>query len=300
MRGRALVTGATGAVGPAVVDALLQAGWRVRLLVRGTCDRTDVEIVQGDLRDPDSLRKAVDGVDCVVHMAGLLHIVDAGKELDAEFRALNVDATRTLVEASRGIRFVFFSSISVYGSDGPFDETSPVNPQTSYARTKVEAEKIVIDAGGTVLRIAAVYGDRMKGNYASLVRAIHRRLFLPIGAGTNHRTLVHDRDVGRAVVLVLTSERAARQIYNVTDGTTHSIAEIVEAISAGFGRRGPRLRVPVLAVRAVGAVVPGVARLLERYREEVRVDGSKIRRELGFRPEADFRAAWREAVRKSS
>lgn len=291
-----LVTGATGAVGPAVVDALREAGWDVRALVRGPAP-PGVEAAPGDLRDHDSLRRAAQDVDAVVHMAGLLHVVFAAPELDADFRALNVEATRVLIDAARGKPFVFFSSISVYGSGGPFDETSPAAPETAYARTKLEAERIVLDAGGTVLRLAAVYGKRMKGNYATLVTAIARGRFMRIGASANHRTLVHDSDVARAVVLVLDTPRAAGEIYNVTDGTTHSLREIIDAVRSGFGKRPSRLYVPMFMARAVAIVWPKFRALLAKYREEVRVDGTKVQRELGFVPRADFAKAWAAAVR---
>lgn len=293
-----LVTGATGAVGPAVVGHLQKAGWRVRALVRGECDLPDVEIARGDLRNAESLHRAAAGVDAIVHMAGLLHLFHAGAEHDAEFHALNVEATRVLLDASPAKRFVFFSSISVYGSGGPFDERSPLHPENAYARTKAEAEKLVLAAGGTVLRLAAVYGPRMKGNYAALVRAIRFHRFLPIGRGRNHRTLVYDQDVARAVVTVLASERARGEVYNVTDGTTHPLEEIISAICEGLGRRPPRMRVPAKLVRAVGVLVPRVRRLLVKYLEDVRVDGSKLQRELAFQPSADFRGTWRESVRE--
>lgn len=276
---RVLVTGGTGAIGPAVVRELKDAGWTVDLFRRPA----------GDLRDPDSLRRAPAGADAVVHMAALLHTGQG------DFQALNVDATRTLVEASRGKRFIFFSTIAVYGSGGPFDEDSPLRPQTEYARTKLEAERIVLDAGGIVLRVATVYGSRVKGNYASLVRAIARGTFPLIGDRENHRTLVHEADVAQAVVLALDGPAGGR-IYNVTDGATHAMHEIVDAIAEAMGKRSPRVRVPVSLVRAAGVVVPRIARLLENYLVEVRIDGSRIARELQFVPQYDLRSGWREAL----
>jgi UDP-glucose 4-epimerase len=271
------------------VRAFQSDGWRVRAIVRSDPPvgiLGDVDFVRGDLRDPESLRRAVEGVDAVVHMAGMLHIVFARPDHDEAFQRLNVDATRTLVDASYGKPFVFFSSIAVYGSGGPFDETSPVRPANAYARTKLEAERAVLDARGTVLRLAAVYGPRLKGNYASLVR-----FPFVIGGARNHRTLVHDSDVGRATVLALENEKARGEIYNVTDGTTHELREIIHAISPHA------LHVPLFLARSA-RILPRLRRLLDKYAEEVRVDGSKIQRDLGFRPRAEFASAWREAVRR--
>jgi len=288
-----LATGATGAVGPAVVRALAEAGWQVRALVRRDLPPgllpAGVELVGGDLLDPASLRRAVEGVDAVVHMAALLH------EQRGDARAMNVDATRTLVDAARGKRFVFFSTITVYGSGGPFDESSPTRPETEYARTKLEAEGIVLGAGGIVLRLPAVYGSRMKGHYATLVRALARGLFPLIGIGDNHRTLVHERDLAQAVVLALGAPVGGR-LYNVTDGTTHAMCDIIAAIAAALGKRGPRVRLPVPLVRAAGAIVPKLGARLDKYFEDIRVDGSRIARELRFAPRYDLESGWRDAL----
>ena len=292
-----LVTGATGAVGPAVVRALQNAGWNVRVLLRGTSDVSGAEVCRGDLRDRESLERAGEGVDAVVHMAGLLHLFHAGPERDADFESLNVDATRHLLNATPGARWIFFSSISVYGSGGPFTEDSPVNPPNAYARTKLAAERLVLAAGGTVFRLAAVYGARMKGNYASLVRTMARRRFVAVGEGDNHRTLVRDLDVGDAVVLALESDAAPGKIYNVTDGSTHTVKEIIVATAEALGRRPPLLSVPVGVVRMAGRLVPRVRRLLDKYLEDVRVDGTKLQRELNFRPQAEFRTGWIDSVR---
>jgi len=290
---RVLATGATGAVGPAVVRALVEEGWQVRALVRRDPPPDllppGVELVRGDLLDAASLRRAVEGVDAVVHMAALLH----GQRGDA--RAMNVDATRTLVDAASGKRFVFFSTITVYGGGGPFDEDSPARPATEYARTKLEAEKIVLDAGGVVLRLAAVYGSRMEGHYATLVRALARGMFPLIGMGDNHRTLVHESDLAQAVILALGAPAGGR-LYNVTDGTTHAMRDIIAAIAAALGKPAPRLRVPLPLARAAGAIVPKLGARLDKYLEDVRVDGSRIARELRFIPRYDLESGWRKAL----
>ena len=236
------------------------------------------------------------GSDAVVHMAGMLHIVFAGPEHDPDFHALNVEATRILVEAAHGKRFVFFSTILVYGAGGPFDEDSALAPPNTYARTKVEAEKIVLAHGGSVLRLAAVYGKRTKGNYATLIRMIERGRFIPIGRGLNHRTLVHDADVAQATVLALENANAAGKIYNVTDGTTHPLHAIIAAIAQATGRKPPRMRIPVTPVRIAGRIVPRIGKLLAKYTEDIRVDGSKLQRELGFRPAYGLEEGWRDAL----
>ncbi len=116
-----------------------------------------------------------------------------------------------------------------------------LHPDTFYAQTKLAAEKIVLNARGadgqplgTVLRLCAVYGSRIKGNYERLTHALVRHRFIPIGSGLNRRTLVYDKDVGRAAVLAVSHPAAAGphtnpvgvgagRVFNVTDGTFHTL-----------------------------------------------------------------------------
>ncbi|MCG6535826.1 MAG: NAD-dependent epimerase/dehydratase family protein [Syntrophales bacterium LBB04] len=124
------------------------------------------------------------------------------------------------------------------GAEGyVLNERSPTHPETFYAQTKLSAEQIVLNARGadgqplgTVLRLGAVYGSRIKGNYERLTHALARHRFIPIGNGLNRRTLVYDKDVGRAAVLAVSHPAASGQIFNVTDGQFHALNEIIESV----------------------------------------------------------------------
>ena len=232
---------------------------------------------------------------------------------------VSVEGTRVLVEEAlaAGVRrLVYFSTVSVYGPTGrePVDETASPHPDTTYPETKLRAEEIVLssrkpDSGdpiGVVLRMAAVYGPRMKGNYATLVEALERGRFLPVGNGSNLRTLVYDRDAVRAAILAAEHPAAAGRVYNVSDGDVHSLNDIVAAICEALGRRPPGLAVPLPAAR--GAAMLGDAAMavagrprrlvaaVDKLVESVAVSSDRIQRELGFRPEYDLRRGWRETV----
>ncbi len=105
---------------------------------------------------------------------------------------------------------------------------------------------------GTVLRLGAVYGSRIKGNYERLTHALARRRFIPIGNGLNRRTLIYDKDVGRATVLTVSHPAAAGRVFNVID----------------------------------------------KYTEDIAVDGSRIQTELGFKPQYDLRSGWQETIQE--
>jgi len=318
-----LVTGATGALGPRVVAALHEAGYAMRTLSLDTpASRLlpgAIEMRLGDITERAAVTVAMQGVEGVVHMAALLHIVNPSPALRTQYERVNVEGTRVVVEAARkaGVqRLVFFSTIAVYGygQGRLLTEDSIPHPDTFYAETKLAAEQIVLAARradgqplGVVLRLGAVYGARIKGNYQRLVHALARNRFLPIGKGENRRTLVYDKDVARAVLLAVQHPAAAGRVYNVTDGELHTVNEINQAICTALGRKPPGLYLPVTPVRVAAGLVEDAASLLRRsspigratidkYTEDVAVDGQRIQTELGFRPAYDLTTGWVDAV----
>lgn len=321
---KVLITGATGAVGPCIVQTLCAAGHAVRSFSLDSAlpgaFPPNVEELIGDVTDPAAVQSAMQGVDAVIHLAALLHIVKPPPELREKYERINVGGTATVVAAAvkAGVKqVVLASTIAVYGpSNGRIlNEDSVPHPDTIYARTKLDAEKIVLNARrsdnqpiGTVLRFGAVYGSRIKGNYERMVRALARSRFVPIGAGQNRRTLVHDKDIARAVVLAMQHPAAAGKIYNVTDGQFHALAEIIAAICAALGRKPPLFSIPVGPARAVAGIMENTMRLIgqrspidratiDKYTEDIAVAGSRIQQELGFVPQYDLDAGWREVLK---
>ena len=320
-----LVTGATGAVGPRVVHALDQAGFRIRAFsfdapAAGMLPQS-VEVLIGDVTDQVAVQSAMQGVDVVVHLAALLHIVNPPFEMREKYERVNIGGTATVVEAAikAGVkRVVLFSTIAVYGpSDGRvLNEMSPTHPDTFYAQTKCAAEQIVLSARGAdgqplgaVLRLGAVYGSRIKGNYERLTRALARNRFIPIGNGLNRRTLVYDKDIGRAAALAVSHPAASGRIFNVTDGEFHTLNEIIESICSALGRTPPRLSLPVGPTRtlisllekgshAIGLKPPVTREMIDKYTEDIAVDGSLIQKELGFVPQYDLKTGWEETIRE--
>ena len=155
--------------------------------------------------------------------------------------------------------------------------------------------------------MAAVYGSRVKGNYLRLVQALAKKRFIPIGPGTNRRTLVYDKDVAGAVLAVLTDPKAAGRIFNVTDGGIHTLNDIIHTICDALGRTPPRVQLPLAPLRSAAEVTGKAARLfglgfpnveaaLDKLTEDLAVEGDRIRREIGFQPKYDLLAGLKETV----
>ncbi|MBA3638105.1 MAG: NAD-dependent epimerase/dehydratase family protein [Acidobacteria bacterium] len=310
-----LVTGATGAIGPGVVAAM-SATHHVRTLSRRAPDpatfRVPVEAYTGDVTDRDAVHRAMHGAEVVVHLAALLHIVDPSPTMRAEYESINVAGTQTVIEAAQltGVsRVVLMSTIAVYGyaGGGLLDEESPTAPDTLYGRTKLAAEQLALPARrtdgqpmATVLRSAAVYGPRVKGNYQRLVTALARRRFVPIGRGENLRTLIYEDDLAAATAVAALHPAAAGRVYNVSDGAPHPLSVIIDAISLALDRPPPRWHVPVApvraALRAASVIDRRLPRMLDKYLEAAAVDASRIQRELGFQATTGLVDGWRRTI----
>lgn len=316
----ALVTGATGTIGPALVRYLFHNGYQVRVLLHSGPERgllpAEAQSMYGDITDAASLNRIVKGVDVVFHLAAKLHINDPGPYLAADFERVNVRGTEHLVRAAAAAnvsRFIYFSTINVYGSGGPgvtFSETSPAMPQTLYARTKLRAEQIALEEhpAATVLRLAAVYGPRMRGNYPLLVKALDRGMSVMLGNGQNRRTLVYLDDVARAAVTTAISPDAVGRIYNVTDGAVHSFDAIRRAMQRALGKSERMLYIPAGPVRGVlkivnnltgwaGLRLPLEPSIVDKLTEEMAVAGDRIQHELGFKPAYSLDKGWKAAIR---
>ena len=133
--------------------------------------------------------------------------------------------------------------------------------------------------------------------------------FIPVGNGLNRRTLIYDKDVGRAAALAVSHPAAAGRVFNVTDGEFHTLNEIIESICAALGRKPPRLSLPAGPTRslvgfvekgcqAMGLKPPVTKAIIDKYTEDIAVDGSLIQKELGFVPRYDLKDGWEETIRE--
>jgi len=316
---KALVTGASGFIGRRLVRALARRGDEISCLVRPTSDTRPirdlpVRFVVGDLGRPDSLAGAVDGMDGIFHLAAVIQAVEG-----PAFETVNALGTRNLIEAclrasSRPKRFVFVSSIAAAGPSAPgkpLTEADEPRPISAYGRSKLAAERIALDAGTemavTVVRPPNVLGPGSK-ELASAFRLLRAGLFPAFGAGRQRTSLIDVDDLAAALILAAEHPQSAGKTYFVTDGRDYSWTEVAAAVAEEFGRRRFRVNVPfgaqLLAARLAEAsarLTGGTPRLTREIVLSARdyswvYDGSRIERELGFRPEFGLRESVRRAA----
>ncbi|MBD0370053.1 MAG: NAD-dependent epimerase/dehydratase family protein [Pyrinomonadaceae bacterium] len=317
MKQIALVTGAGGSIGSTLVHRLLERGYAVRALVREGAPSLlseNAEVIRGDITDYRLMRDVASGVDVAFHLAAKLHVNSPAPELKGEYERVNVEGTRTLAQAMNDAgarRLVFFSTINVYGATRAgqiMDETSPLNPDSWYAETKARAEEIVsLATPSVILRVAAVYGPNMKGNFPRLLHALKKRRPVLVVDGSNRRTLVYIEDLCRASILAAEHPLAEGQTYNVTDGAVHTLREIINAMSDALKRPRPKFSLPKSTVRFAAGMLEDCLRVLgksspvgrstvDKLTEDVAASGEKIQQQLGFQPQYDLQAGWRETI----
>ena len=289
---RVLVTGAGGFIGPHVVAALKAAGFRVRITQRaaGLAPEGIEAVVTGDLASPIDWSRALDGVQHVVHLAGLAH---AGPGLDeALYRRINTEATLELAQAAyrAGVaRFVCISSIKAQSGafDGPpLREDGAPAPDDAYGRSKLAAEQGLarLDFDWVSLRPVLVYGPGVKANMAALLKLARLPLPLPLGALTAPRSLLAVENLAAAVLFALTPDCPARRVFTVADPEPISVAGILTALRAGVGRGPGLVAVPAGLLRLA-------ARLAGRENAFVKLSGSLV-----ALPDGLLRAGWRPPV----
>jgi dihydroflavonol-4-reductase len=260
-----LVTGSTGLLGNNVVRMLLERGQAVRVLVREGCDPRpleglSVEVVRGDVRDADAVRRACQGVDGVVHSAAHVRIGWTGREL---YRAINVEGTRNVASAAAeaGARMVHVSTIDTLGCrslEHPADEDTPPNegPPVPYVITKREAEQVVLDAVTRGLAACIVHPGFMLGPWdwkpssgQLLLAVTHRGCFI---APRGSLGACDVRDVATAVVNALDRGIPGRRY--ITSGPAISYGRAMRLFAEVIGTRAPFTPPGPLTFAVIGRV----------------------------------------------
>ena len=249
-----LVTGGAGFVGSHLVDALVQANSVTVLdnLSSGTLENVHPQatVVEGDIRDRETVASAMDGVDVVFHQAGFVSVAESVDD-PAESHSNNVAGTISVLESARevGSRVVAASSAAVYGhpSSVPIPESAQPNPSSPYGVDKFALEQYtdqyntLHDVPTVVLRYFNVYGPRQSATTYSgvistfLQQAVRGEQLTVHGDGTQTRDFVHVSDVVRANILAAVTPNTG-DVFNVGTGVETSVNDLARAICEVVGR----------------------------------------------------------------
>ncbi|MBO9097045.1 MULTISPECIES: UDP-glucose 4-epimerase family protein [unclassified Rhizobium] len=289
-----LVTGATGFVGTALCADLTARGIASRPASRLP---TSGFHPVGAIDARTDWTEALAGIDCVVHLAARVHVMDdTAADPLAAFRAANVDATLNLAHqaaAAGARRFIFVSSIKVNGEETapgrPFTAADVPEPRDPYGLSKWEAEQALFDLGRqtgmdiVVIRPPLIYGPGVKANFASLMRLARRGLPLPFGLISNKRSLLFVGNLTDFIILCVAHPDAANRTFLVSDGEDLSIGQLIAGISGAMGRKTWLLPVPPRLIEAAAAML-GKGSAARRLLGSLQVDIGETRRITGWTP----------------
>jgi nucleoside-diphosphate-sugar epimerase len=327
------VTGPTGTFGFGLMP-LLEADERVGRVVgiaRRPFDPSEhgwskMEYRRGDVRDPDALREAFDGVDVVVHLAFMI----TGTASRQTIRAINVEGTLNTfaaAAAARAHRFVYASSVAAYGfhADNPIGMTEdwPVRPadRLFYAQEKAELERLLLseatghpDIGLYLIRPPIVLGPHAVGAKdllpAPVVVAAQRVLAvvqrapvpIPVPAPDLPMQFIHEDDVGQALLRCVVGE-GPPGAYNIAGDGLVTIADVAREL--GLTPVPVPAAVTHRAARAAALVprapfIPPAAEWIEAASHPAIMDTTKARQELAWRPRYTGLEALRDTLRRDA
>ena len=314
-----LLTGATGFVGSNAADRLLQSGHTVRALIRSSSSidwlkGKDIELIRGNLQDPESLKEALKGIEGVIHIAG----VTASKSKEGFYKN-NQLATRNLLEATKRFgenvgRFVLISSQTAGGPslDGkPVTEETPPHPITTYGKSKLAAEeesrRFRDDFPVTILRLPAIYGPRDTA-ILSFFQTVNKRIKPLIGFQEKFVNLAHVYDVVQGIELGLTKHEAENRTFYIGSERQYGWRELSNLAAGIIGKRGLFVPIPHIVVSSIA----GISEFTSIFKKkpsvlnwEKRLDMTQLnwicsieraQRELGYTPKIGIKEGFEETI----
>jgi nucleoside-diphosphate-sugar epimerase len=265
-----------------------------------------IEASVGDLTDAAALRRSVDHVDVVYHIAAIYR--QAGVP-SGRYRAVNATAVGELVSAAAAAgvrRVVHCSTVGVHGDiEGPpATEESPLKPGDIYQRTKLEGERIASEAAAgrielTIARPSGIYGPGDR-RLLKLFRGVARRRFVILGPGNIFYHLTYIDDLVEGFRLCGEVPGAAGRTYILAGGEVTTLKELVGIIADEAGVPAPTLTFPVWPVWIAGALCEAVCvplgiepplyrRRVDFFTKSRAFDIARARQELGYRPGVGLR-----------
>jgi 2-alkyl-3-oxoalkanoate reductase len=310
-----LITGGNGFVGRHLIHALRAREQAVRVLAlpgedTAGLERPGVVVYRGDVRDPQTLREPMAGVDAVVHLAAMM---DVWRSLH-EYRAVNVVGTENVCRAALAAgadRIVHMSSSSVYGTGlgGIVDEGFPLAPfPDPYPITKAAGDMAVQrmiaeqQLPAVIVRPDQIFGPGDHLHFGRMADGLRAGRGIIVGRGRNALPLVYVTDAVQALLLALEHDRAVGNAYNITTEPPLTQQQLLEAIASELGVRAPRIHLPYQLLYAAGYLAerlaaltgsrarPAITRLgVAFFGTDSRYAINKARRELGYEPQVSIR-----------
>jgi len=251
---RVMITGNTGFIGSYLCNRLEAEGWSVSgidLHPHRSSLPPDRQF-RGDIVERDAVMQALENVDVIIHLAA--EHKDFGVTEEQYFR-VNQRGTDNLLRCAteRGIRkFLFFSSVSVYGDQQGTTEETPPDPVTPYGKSKLAAEEVVRswqreDSSrlAVIIRPTVVFGPMNRANIFRLIKQVCDGKFIWVGEGNQVKSVAYVENLVEATLFLLNGEQQGFHCFNYSDEPHRTTRELVTMIAEKAGIRIPRFRIPL-------------------------------------------------------
>lgn len=293
-----LVTGSNGFVGETLCQELHAGGYDLLRSVRDSSLAVGgARYIVVDSLDADTQwRRALEGCTTVIHLAGRAHILnDKVADPLVAFRVVNVSGTLNLAEqaAAFGVsRFIFLSSIGVNGSmtsGQPFNPDDIPLPHSPYAVSKLEAETGLLDIAKrtnldiVIIRSPAIYGINAPGNFGLIEKFIKCGIPLPVGSIHNKRSLVAIKNLVNFIALCIDHEKAANELFFVSDNEDLSTLEVVKLMGKLLGKKPIITKFPLVCLWFIFNIL-GKQKAGESLMTDLQLDIGRSREVLGWSP----------------
>lgn len=273
---KVLVTGASGFLGLHVVKHLIKLGYPVRALVRSQTVPAlsrlpNIELVLGDIRQPQTLLPALTGVDYVIHCAGL---VKAYRQED--FFAVNAQGTANLLHAAAKLphplkRFVHISSIAAIGPNAGKHlniPTTEAHPVSNYGKSKLAAEKIVqqfvTQIPLTTMRPPAIYGPHDR-ECLTLFKLVSWRIWPSFLSKNKRVSLIYVEDAASAIIHAMRNDTKSGNSYFIDDGHAYLIHDLIGVLKDALHvRRLFNIRIPLPVLKLALGIVDTYAAWMKK------------------------------------
>lgn len=307
---RVLITGYSGFLGQNIIDQFANV-FQLHLLGRKHSNIGDVFLQNLDINS--NYKDALKDVEVVVHCAARAHLME-DKERDplSKFRAINTDATLNLArQASQaGVkRFIFVSTIKVNGESTtgalPFKSTDLYKPKEPYAISKAEAEYHLLELGNetgmeiVIIRPPLIYGEGVKGNFASLMKYVDKGFPLPFRIiKNNKRSLVSVYNLVDLIKVCIKHPKAANQIFLVSDDHDISTSEMISLMAKVQEKNNHSFPVPVWCFKLIGILL-NKKDFFDRLTGSLQLDITHTKKILNWTPPYSIEYGFRRATQKT-
>lgn len=298
-----LITGGAGFIGTYLSRELYELGNSIRIvdIDKKNMLNRDYDNRVIDILYKDGLRRAMEGVDYVIHLAAKHRFFGVSER---EFFLVNEEGTKNVLEAmdSEGVKkLAFYSTVAVYGkTNDPTDESTVAKPNTLYGLSKFAAEESIKkwaarngNRTAIIIRPTVIFGPNNRGNIYRLIRQIYRRCYVPIGNGQNVKSIAYVENVVEATLFLMNRDQQGVETYNYADSPHMPYKEIVNLIYSALNRRAPRYHLPLARMLPIAKALDkiinsagiefSVGTTIEKMNKSTHHKADKIR-ELGFLP----------------